>query len=244
MSLIKTLKNFGLNEKQAKIYLACLELGSASVYKIAQKSGYPRSTCYDVLDGLKQKGLINTFLKKKVKFFTVEDLKNLITLQKEKLNILEDSLPQLNALYGITKERPTVRFYQGKEQMKMILREILKDANEFVAIGSADDVFKGIGDYFYKFVKERVKRKIPIRVIIPDSAKARERRRLGHKELRQTKIINKKYFHHGMVFIWGNKIAMFSLKKELVALVIESEELAQTHLAMFEFMWETGGFVE
>lgn len=43
MDIIASLRQFGLNEKQAKVYLACLELGSASVQKIAKKAGVERT---------------------------------------------------------------------------------------------------------------------------------------------------------------------------------------------------------
>ena len=47
------------------------------------------------------------------------------------------------------------------------------------------------------------------------------------------------YDHHGMVLIWGDKITLFSFKKEIIALVIESKELAQTQRAMFNFIWDS-----
>jgi sugar-specific transcriptional regulator TrmB len=244
MSLVKILKSWGLNEKQAQIYLACLEMGSASVYKISQKTGLPRSTCYEVLDSLKPLGLVSTFAKKKVKYFSVEDPKGLINSTKEKLEDLEASLPQLRALYAQSQNQPAIRFYQGKEQMKVILKEMLSEATQLIAFGSADDILTSLGKYYSEYIEQRIKNKIPVKVIVPDSKQARERRRLAPSQLRETRLVDPKYVHHGIVFIWNNKIAMFSLKNELVALVIESQELAETQKAMFNFMWETGEFVE
>src|SRR4030042_3382060 len=165
MSLTKTLENYGLNEKEAKVYLASLELGSASVQKISRKTDFPRSTCYDVLDALRKKGLISTYRKKNIRYFSPEDPQSLINNAKEKLELLEDSLPQFRAVYGSSKDRPTVRFYQGKEQMKMILDEILKEAKELIAFGSPTDIFTTLGKIFPKFVAKRVKKKIPVRTI-------------------------------------------------------------------------------
>ena len=42
-----------------------------------------------------------------------------------------------------------------------------------------------------------------------------------------------------MVFIWQNKIAMFSFKKDMEALVIESEELSKIQKAMFDVIWDS-----
>lgn len=237
MDLEKTLKNYGLSEKQAKIYLACLELGSASVQKISQKTGLARSTCYEVLESLKELSLVSTFQKKKVKYFSAEEPQKVISSAKDKVDLLEQALPQLRALYGQAKNQPTVRLYQGKIGMKLILEEVLKEAKEILVFSSADDLFATL-DFYPDFVKWRIKQKIPAKVILRESALAKERQRLGPQELREVKIIPADYDYHGLIYIWGKKIAMFSFKKDLAALVIESEELAKVQKAMFDNLWE------
>jgi sugar-specific transcriptional regulator TrmB len=210
MDLEKTLKNYGLSQKQAKIYLACLELGSASVAKISQKAGLARSTSYEVLESLKQQGLVSTFQKKKVQYFSAEEPQRVINLAQEKANLLEQALPQLRAIYGQAKVQPTVRFYQGKQGMKLILDEVLAEAKETLTFSSADDLFATL-EYFPEFVKKRLKRKIPARVILRDSKKARERQRLGPQELRQVKIIPPDYEYHGMIFVAKIQRTMFEV---------------------------------
>jgi len=238
MNLEKTLKKFGLNKKQAKTYLACLELGSASVQKISQKAGIPRSTCYETLETLRKKSFISFFRKKKVKYFSAEKPEKIINYTKDKIIKLEEALPQLRALYGKARNRPTVRFYQGKQEMKLILHELLKEAKKLIAFSSADDLFSTLPD-FPKFVKKRIKKKIPVRVILRESPKARERQKLGFKQLRQVKIIPEFYDYHGIIFVWRSKIAMFSFKKDMVAIVIESHELAKMQQSLFETLWNS-----
>lgn len=238
MNLEKTLENFGLNKKQANLYLACLELGSASVYKIAKKAGFPRSTCYETLEDLNALGLVSVFSKKKVKYYNAESPRNIVNRAKEKVEVFEKSLPGFNAIYKSAKEKPSVRYYQGKEGMKIILGEILDEAKEIIAFSSSDDLFVTLSDYWPKFVSERKKNKIPVRTILRESSKAQERKETGPQELREVRIIPSKYEHHGLVMIWGRKIGMFSFEKDMVALVIESRELNQVQTASFNFMWD------
>jgi sugar-specific transcriptional regulator TrmB len=54
------LAKFGLNEKEARIYLASLELGAASVQTLAEAASVHRVSAYDILEGLEQKGFIKT----------------------------------------------------------------------------------------------------------------------------------------------------------------------------------------
>lgn len=238
MNLNKILEKFGLSDVQAKLYLSTLELGFASVYKISQKSGFPRTTCYQVLNVLKEMGAVSSFKKKQTLYYSATDPKALIELTKAKASLLESALPQLNALYGEARSQPTVRFYSGQEGMKVVLEEILDEAKEIKAFNSIDDLLTLLSDYFPKFVQRRIAKKIPAKVIMYDSKKARERQALGPKELRQVKIIDKKYLHHALAMIWQDKVALFSLHKEFVVLVIESKIISDLHKTLFSYIWE------
>ncbi len=125
MNTTKTLQEFGLTQKQARIYLATLELGSAPVNAIAKKAEIPRPTCYDVLESLTNQGIASSYIKKKTRYYSVEEPKKIVELAQQRANTLKETLPQLEALYGHARERPQVRFFQGKEGMKQIFEEVL-----------------------------------------------------------------------------------------------------------------------
>ena len=241
MSLEKILKEYGLKEKHAKVYLACLELGSGSVLKIAQKAALPRSTTEVILSALQEKGFVSSFKKKNAKYFSTEDPKTIIANAKAKAELLEKALPEFRDVYARSNIIPTVRFYHGKEGMKKVFDETLADtyANELLAFSSIDDVFDLLGKDFTNFVKKRIQRGMRSRVILRESDKAWERVRLGQSELRQVKLISKNYEHHSLFYVWGNKIAMISLKNEWSVLIIESEELAKSQKMFFEALWDS-----
>jgi len=239
MDLEKILENYGLEEKQARVYLACLELGSATAYKLAQKTSLPRSTCYEITRVLQDKALISVFYKNKVKYFAAEDPRKTIDTAKEKIEQFEKALPRFNAVFNVAKEKPKVRFYEGAAGMKTILKEILGEAEELSGFSSSEDLILILGDYWPDFIKQRVKKKIHVRTLLRDSEKARERLVTGPQELRTVKIIPAQYEHHGLTFIWTGKIAMFSFGKETNALVIESKELSQMQKAMFDLIWDS-----
>ncbi len=239
MHLEKLLENYGLSKKEARVYLASLELGPSSVQKISQKTMLARSTTYDVLEGLRQKGLISIFRKKGVKYFNAETPEKIAEGAQNIADLLKKALPQLQAKQLRTRTQPIVRFYQGKQGMKTILTEILKEAHELSSFCSAEDLFTALENYFPRFVQQRVKRKIPVRVIMRESAKARERKQLGPQQLRKVKIIPAKYEHHGITLIWNHKIAMFSFKENLEVVVIESRPLTAMQKASFDFIWNS-----
>ena len=183
---------------------------------------------------------MSSFKKKNVKYFSTEDPKKIIASAKAKAELLENALPEFRELYARSNIIPTVRFYHGKDGMKKVLDEILADifAKELLAFSSIDDVFELLGKEFASFVQKRVKRGMRSRVILRESEKAWERVRLGKSELRQVKLISQSYEHHGLMYIWGRKVAMISLKHEWSVLIIESEELAKSQKMFFEALWD------
>ncbi len=239
MQIKKVLEQYGLKEMHASIYLACLELGSASIQKVSQKSGVARSTCEAVLQSLHEKGFVTTFKKKNIKYFSPEDPKKLIGLAKEKVTLLENALPQFGALYYKGDTSPVSRLYEGEDGIRLVLQEILNEAKELSSFGSIDDIYQSVGDYFPKFTKERIKRSIPLKVILQDTPLARERQRLGPGELRQVRLMPENNYLSSITFIWNNKIAMCSFKEKKIALVIQSEELASIQKTMFNLIWNT-----
>src|SRR3989344_6820455 len=237
LDLERTLIDYGLRPKQAKVYLATLEVGSGPILKIASQAGLARSTTEIVLVSLLEKGLVSSFKKKRVRYFSADDPHTIVSSLKEKTTIMERALPKFMAVYGSKKSRPTVRFYEGKKGMKIILDEILNEAERLISFGSPADLFATLED-FPEFVKKRVELKIPVKVIMRDSPKARERKALAPQQLREVRLMSEDYEYHGLFYIWNDKIAMFSFGEDLSAIVIESKELTEMQKAAFNFMWD------
>lgn len=75
------------------------------------------------------------------------------------------------------------------------------------------------------------------KIILKDSAQARQRQEAGPRELRDVRIISDTGNFASLMFMWNSKIASFSLKDEIVAVVIESKEIAEGQMAIFNFTW-------
>jgi HTH-type transcriptional regulator, sugar sensing transcriptional regulator len=239
MRIEKALKEHGLKDTYIKVYIACLELGGGSVQPISLKAGISRSTCGVILERLRQKGLVSSHKKKTIRYYDVEDPKKVITQIKDRLKTFEEALPEFSAFYGSHKVLPTVRLYEGVEGMKTILAEILSDRKDMCTFTSVEDLFNLLGEDFKNYIKKRVALGIRNRVISPDSKDTRDQLRTGREELREVRIAPEGFKHATHMWVWGHKIAMFSLKNNLTALVIESEELAEGQRTIFEMAWQS-----
>ena len=66
------LRKLGLTEKEVKVYLSTLELGYASVQKIAKQIKISRPTVYKIIKSLKEKGLVSESKDEQKRYFTAE----------------------------------------------------------------------------------------------------------------------------------------------------------------------------
>lgn len=92
MELYQQLKQLGLEEKQAKIYLACLELGPDTAQNIAYKASIKRPTTYVILEELIKKGLISITPKQKTTLYVAENPKKILTQIKQKEAIFKKNI--------------------------------------------------------------------------------------------------------------------------------------------------------
>jgi sugar-specific transcriptional regulator TrmB len=237
MKIKNVLKQLGLNDRHSSIYLACLELGSATIQQISLKSGFARSTCEAVLKHLQDKGFVTTFKRKNIKVFSPEDPKKLVLIAREKVQILEEAMPEFRARFAKGGLLPVVRLYQGESGVRNVLQEILTEAKSLKSFGAIEDVYEAFGVYFKKFTEERIEKQISLQVILRDTPLARERQRLGSQQLREVRLVPESFNYSSVTFLWNDKIAMFSLKEGFFALVIESDELANIQTGMFDLIW-------
>jgi sugar-specific transcriptional regulator TrmB len=81
--LKEQLEKIGLADKEAKVFLASLELGSSAVQEIAKKADINRATTYVIIEKLMKKGLMSSVEKGKKTYFQTEDPKRLLKLLEE-----------------------------------------------------------------------------------------------------------------------------------------------------------------
>src|SRR3989339_2142065 len=125
MNKIELIKNLGLTEKQAKVYLACLQLGASKVGKIQKESGIKRTTLYDVLEDLQKIGLVSYVVKNKTRIYNPENPHKLKELIETRSKLTEVILPDLQKMFFSIAYRPNIRFFEGVEGIKQIYGETL-----------------------------------------------------------------------------------------------------------------------
>ncbi len=244
MEIKEILRQFGMEDKKAEVYLATLEMGGVTAYSLAKKVGLKRPTVYDIVNQLMKEGLIYKSIKGNVKYFSPADPEILIKKIKEKEERINSIMPSLQNLYNSPKEKPLIRYFEGKEGIKEMWEDSLKSlkkGDEILAY-VGEDTLKNLQKYSDNYIKRRVSKSIRLRGIYKDSPAIRKYMENNAQQLREVIILNEKDFPiSNETNIYKNKIAIASYGTEMFGMIIESAEIARSQKAIFELAWRGAG---
>lgn len=258
--LSSILKKAGLNDKESTIYLSLLEIGSQPASVIGRKAGVNRSTTYLILDSLIKKGYVNQHVRADIKYFTAADPQVIVQLleRKEKhfgetREELVDILPQFYALSNPLSIKPKVKFYEGEEGVKRAMMDTFTSTETLLSWDAMDSWLNSTPE-LKKFVQEyarlRVEKyKIPVKVLFFDTPTSRKYILKDYPPLKKKKnpLMDFRWVPKGItkfnneINVYNDKVSIVSLaKNEMLGVIIESHEIAQTMKSIFQMAWKSG----
>lgn len=246
-NIVRDLQELDLEEKEAQVYLAALELGPSPVQKIALRAHIPRATTYLILDSLREKGLITTFDKGKKSFFAAESPQQLSMLLAEKVRtmqrqkeILNDLLPLLDERGQFEKSnRPTVRYYEGPQALNAFIRDSFAphqgELLGIIHLDRATETLQQANFAIEKVAKRRNQLKIPTRMIYTSAHGPRP----GYSNpQRQAKYVMEKDFPFETdISVRGDFVFFMPYGAPLRGVAIQDKAIANTMNLVFELMW-------
>lgn len=246
MILSSELRKIGFSDKEAKVYVALLELGKASVRQIAAKSKVNRATTYVVLEALTKRGIVSTVEENKKTLFIAEGPRTLLRIfriQEEELKgkweEFKKALPELEAIFNRSAEKPIVRFFEGKEGLRTMREEILQSGVQVLYDIYALEYVEQLRSLFTDEENEEFRRReaelgISMRSIYAAHPNETFDFRLKGERKR---ILKEQFPFPADVLIFGNKVAINTLKGKIISIIIESKEIADTMRLIFELAW-------
>jgi sugar-specific transcriptional regulator TrmB len=239
MELSEVLNKIGLGEKETRVYLALLELGTAPVQAIAQKAGLKRPTTYLVLDSLQEKGLISTVPQAKKALYTAESPEQLLSESHRRSELLKRFLPNLLALHNARKEKPQVQLFQGKEGVRQIYQQIYESDGVWF-FGTIREVIKIYPEGLQGFIERIKKEQFRVRDLLTtseaDIAYARKTKQNANYEIRFARR-DSDFPTDSAIF--GDKVVFFSFRPQIFAVLITSREISQSLKTLYELAWQS-----
>jgi len=246
MTLEKQLEQLGFHEKEAKVYLACLQLGQNTAYHIAQKCGLKRATVYFTLNLLVERGLVSIWKTKKATLFRAANPKKLFTQIKRKEEALTEIFPLLQSIYNFDEDKPNIQVFEGQAGVRQIYSEIidyLTKEKEVLCWGDISHAWNILEDITRKYLKVSQNRRYKIREILNESEKDKEYAKSIRKNKNPRYLI--RFLPETQIFsgndnvIFGDKLVIFSTQNKLFAIVIESQDIAKSYQILFELAWKS-----
>ena len=249
MDLTKTLTKIGLTDNQAKVYLACLQLGMDTVLNISKNAGLKRPTVYLLLDDLEHLGLVSKTKQKTKTLYKAETPEQLRSDLKIKEGYVNDILPSLKAIYNIDPEKPNIKISEGVQGVRNVYNGIFTYLNihpekKLLIFGSLKDAAQKFEEEVIEYFSQIMKKsRNPVREIGNDDHETRKyyRNSVKHNPGHDIRLIRKEgVFQKTDNMIYGNTLVIFSVDEQIFATIIESPHIVKTYKTLFEMAWRSG----
>jgi HTH-type transcriptional regulator, sugar sensing transcriptional regulator len=231
------LKELGLTDNEAKIYVLLLKQGMMNPSEISQKLGLHRGYVYDALERMQEKEVVNSVLKSNKKYFQATNPQNLVELLKFKLDNLQKIIPDLKKLSGLNKEETSVEVHKGERVYRTLIKDVvasLKDKDEVLLVGIDEEklITEVEPIYLRQYFTVMKERKIRERIIVAPGANRVKSKNISYHEL------DEKYIGNTAQIIYSDKVALFILGTPHHLIVIDNKEIAGTYRKQFELLWK------
>jgi sugar-specific transcriptional regulator TrmB len=238
---------------QAKLYLLLLELGPSIASMLSKRARIKRVTVYGALEGLLQKGLIETFRKNNVSYYQASDpevIGNVLDMQfvqEQEFNQLAHK--KIEELKQVKKKgekhiielKGVIRYYEGRQAVETLIRENLTTPDKLqYCIGMSGYYALQDAGAWKEYIQSRVKNGMKVLSIQADTSANRSYKSRDHQELRETQLIPSNLCpDHAELNIIGDRIVLFTdERKEALGIKIINKTLADVLKKLFELAWD------
>ena len=237
-NLLSTLFDLGIEEKQAKVYLAALELGQASVQELAVKSGVKRTSIYNFLNEMKVRGLVSDIRRGRKVILIPENPHNLKLKAEQVAKSLSDVVPELMSIFNLPGNKPKISYYEGIEGLKKIYEDTLRIPSQpLYGFMDVEEMFKVMGeDYMWNYAKRRTELGIHYQVIVKRDSYTKELLGKNKTQDREVKVVEKLKLDTE-IDIYGDKVGIYSFRPPYAGVIIEDKAINQTMMSVWRLLW-------
>jgi len=252
---VKLLKEFGLEEDEARIYLGLLRMGTGKASEISHFTKTDRVRGYKILENLKNQGFVTSTLSSPI-LFSANDpestLKNIITKRKQETVKLEkntDRLLKILSQIQINKtvtELPKLTVISGRSNIyDQIIRTIEQTKDELFIVTTTSDLIRMYYTDIPEALKKASKRNVMVKLMteLEITTKLECVKRLGINYFKIAKLPS-----HGRIICNSSQVLMSGYTSSTSsqntnddsALVTNSDEIRGNMLSLCKFMWKIG----
>ncbi len=239
-------QEIGLNEGESLVYSDLLTNGESEARVIVERTGLGRGNTYNIVSLLERRGLIVAVHETVKTRYRAVDPSNLRKLLHQKQEVVRNLalqfdalLPNLTSQYALATGKPTIQIFEGLEGFAHVLDDSLRSKGEILTVVDSDAITEDILRVEGEYIQKRIKKGIHKRVLLADSASAREWVVGPGNAFTQSKIVSSvpKGFSSALQ-IYQDSISLLALRdRRIISLLITDVSFAALQRAMFEGLW-------
>jgi HTH-type transcriptional regulator, sugar sensing transcriptional regulator len=229
------LVQFGLSKNEVEVYLFLLKNGVSSPAQISAGTNISRPNTYPLLLTLEAKDLAREEKMGNKKAYLATDPESLYRSIEHKQETIQEILPELRALHVKQKNKPSIQFFDGKEQIKEVYLSLL-ESKEIFAIGSTHKLDKLFPKFFPAWIKKVREKKIVINDVLThaSSETAGPMMKEALKGYYSMNYLPPNYKDLPTdILIWDDHVALITLEEPYFATVLTNPLLSQTLKTIF-----------
>ena len=223
------LVKLGFSNNESRVYLSLIKLGSSKAGMIAKHAELDRSSTYNALKSLLQKGLVSYVTIGKTKWFQSSSSNNIVNYLSKKLESAKDILPDLEKIRKQNKLRENVTLFKGFKGVKTIFEDILSNAEENLIFGSEGQFSQTMPLFANQFSQRLESKGIRIKSIIRSNRSKSKRNYRFIPSTSESPVVTN---------IYDDKIAIIVWSDVPEAILIENKKAADAYRDYFSFMWK------
>ncbi|MFT4261610.1 MAG: TrmB family transcriptional regulator [Candidatus Woesearchaeota archaeon] len=232
--IIEALERIGFTNNEAKTYKALLQTGTTKAGNLATKTNLDRSSTYDALRKLTERGVISFVIKENTKHYQVNNPEDLFSFIKEKETIIQNILPEIKKIHNKKTEESEILVFKGYKGIKSAFEDKIREKQTIRVFDSEGQFSERMTWYSERFKKEVEKNKIEIKHL------ARKGVKIKGSKTTTVKHVDKKYTEksQGVIDIYSDKVCIMLWSETPEAVVIKNKGLAESFKDYFDMIWE------
>lgn len=231
-TILEVLKEIGFEERESKIYLSLLKEQEQTALSLSRNTKIDRTTIYDLLEKLIQKGIVSQTTKNNSKTYKALESKSLLTHFKEKYSSLELILPLLTSMQSKKQEKLSCELFQGKEGLKTPLKELIETGKDYKAINITREFEEILGYFIDSGVLKLNESNAEEMIIAEKNAKFKKLKNGKYK------FLDKKLLSPLTTVIYQDTVLFILWTEPYFAIRIKNKQFAQAQEEYFSLLWQ------
>ena len=220
MLLIEKLKQIGLNESEATVYLDLLENGLSTPPNVSRRTKIARTNCYNVINSLISKNLISAQLAGKRKAYIANNPSSLIMLVEGTRSLAMAALPDLEAIRATHAGKPAIKFYSGLAETALVFN-LAGNATSVCYFENAGERSGQLAGQRSSFVEKARKLKIDYNSVLISGAS-------GLPVLPEAGLLITLDSETSDILVWDDYVAILYFAGDGLITLLKSKSLAPT----------------